>query len=188
MLNLCNFFQQLVFVLQSLKLTSTYHRYVNVKATMYFLSPSTSVTHTHSHTHAVPPHSSTCASHTHLHPRTWATNLIKRRSQYAILFSLTLPQPASLTLTHAHMQFHPCTHTHSHPRTWVTSLIKIRAGMYFSPSLNQRHSHPLTHTCSSTRTPHTHSQSHPHMHAKDYSSSNARTNRPLAHTQSHPHT
>jgi hypothetical protein len=39
-----------------------------------------------------------------------------------------------------------------------------RASMYFSPSLNQHHSHPLTHTCSSTRTPHTHSQSHPHMH------------------------
>jgi hypothetical protein len=64
----------------------------------------------------------------------------------------------------------------------------LRAGMYFSPSLNQRHSHPLTHTCSSTRTPHTHSESHPHMHAKDYSSSNAHTNRPLARTQSHPHT
>jgi hypothetical protein len=116
-----------------------------------FLSPSTSVTHTHSHTHAVPPHSSTCASHTHLHPRIWATNLIKRRSQY-VLFSLTLPQPASLTLTHAHMQFHPCT---SHPLTPKNMGDKLdkNKGWYVLFSLPQPAS--LTPT-------HTHMQFHPH--------------------------
>jgi hypothetical protein len=88
------------------------------------------------------------------------------KSQY-VLFSL--PQPA--LLTHSHTQFHPHLQNlmvdtnnaspNTSSRRWATSLIKRRAGMYFSLSLNQRHSHPLTHTPLIPTCTHTHLHVHP---------------------------